>query len=253
MLGRQGGLWRAVGVAAAVALAVVLAAAGRLDALQATSAQAGLPAPSSSAGWAPGPAIEAQVAAAIAERWGIDADRVRLEWSPPRGAVRVPENARVELVGGGARGVWLVALVGAEPGDPGIRLWVRAGIERTEAVAARPLPRDVALSEQDLEYRTTVAWGDPAADAAAGVEPGWVTRRAIGNGEVLRPPAVAPPPAVRAGETVRVVVRRGAVELTLPARALGSAAKGERVAVRTEAGRRLEGTAAGPGTVRLDG
>lgn len=242
----------AVRFAAAVALALTLAGAQRAEARQATSAHAGLPAPASFAGWTPGPAVEARVAETIAAHWGIGVERVRLEWSPPRGATPVPENARVEVVGGGTRGVWLVALGGADPREPGLRVWVRAGVERTEPVAARPLPRGVALGEADLEYRAAVAWGDPVEDAAE-VEPGWVTRRAIGRGEVLRPPAVAPPPAVRAGETVRVVVRRGGVELTVPARALGSAAAGERVAVRTEAGRRLEGTAAGPGMVRLDG
>src|SRR5690606_12211768 len=101
-----------------------------------------------------------------------------------------------------------------------------------------------------IEVVTTVRWGPPAprpADVA-----GWVARRRIGRGQPLREPAVGPPLAVEAGEPVQVVWRRTGLAVTLPGRALGSAAAGQSVAVRTETGKRMHGTAVGNGVVQVD-
>ena len=102
--------------------------------------------------------------------------------------------------------------------------------------------RHIGPAEADVAHTVTVHWGAPPREGAP-VGAGWVTRRVIAAGEALRPPAVAPPVLVNAGEPVQVVARRGNVELTLRARAASSAAAGERVTVRTEAGRRLQGVA----------
>jgi flagella basal body P-ring formation protein FlgA len=114
-------------------------------------------------------------------------------------------------------------------------------------VAARDLPRGSVLTAGDVERRP----GSAAAGAAA-PGPGWVTRRVIRAGEVLREPAVAPPDVVRAGETVHVVWQRGGVQLSLRGTAARSAGAGERVAVRIGTGWRLEGVAAGEGIVRIE-
>jgi flagella basal body P-ring formation protein FlgA len=208
------------------------------------------PAAVDDAPWGPGPGLAARVQRAIAERWGVEPGAVRLEWPAADPGVAAADDAVFELVGTGAGGTWWLVL--REPGQGGraARVRIRAGVEVEEAVAARRLERGAVLAEGDIERRSVVHWGAPP-DAPA-VAVGWVTRRVIPAGEPLRAPAVAPPLLIDAGELVQVIVRRGAVELTLRARATGPAAAGGRVAVRTEAGRRLEGIAIAPGTVRID-
>jgi flagellar basal body P-ring formation protein FlgA len=112
--------------------------------------------------------------------------------------------------------------------------------------AARDLPRGHTLAAADI---AVAAAAGPAAEGEAVVGPGWVTRRTIREGEPLREPAVAPPLVVRAGETVEAIWRQGGMELRVRGTALGNAAAGQRVAVRLDTRRRLEGTAAAPGQV----
>ncbi len=125
------------------------------------------------------------------------------------------------------------------------------------SVAARDLPRGATLTAEDIRITTT----DDAAGIGEGVAPigasevgpGWVTRRVIAEGEPLRVPAVGPPLFIRAGEDVIVVSRRGAIELRLRGRAMGAAGEGDRVTVRIDSRRRLEGIAAAPGLVHIQG
>ena len=209
---------------------------------------AGTGADAPAAAWTPPPGFEERVRRAVAERWGVAADIVRLEWPAPSPGVALTDDAAFELVGTGAGGHWWLSVRDA---GEAMRVRVRAGIEATEAVAARRLERGVTLTEADIARAVAVQWGEPQRDAAD-VGAGWVTRRVIAAGEPLRPPAVAPPLLVNAGELVQVVVRRGSVELTLRAQAVSSAAAGEQVTVRTEAGRRLRGSAVARGVVRID-
>ena len=111
-------------------------------------------------------------------------------------------------------------------------------------VAARDLARGETLAAEDIR-------GGDAAEP--GVAPGWVTRRVIGEGEPLRPPAVAPPVLISSGDQVVVVSRSGGVEIRLRGTAMGAATEGERVTVRIDSHRRLEGVAAGPGLVHMNG
>ncbi len=197
--------------------------------------------------WTPDPALESRVRAAVAERWGVDAVVVRLEWGQVREPRAVPADAPFRLIGSGAGGSWVVAFEPA--GDAPLHVRVRAGTEVERAVAARDLERDVVLAEGDIAYRSVVEWGAPR--AAEAVRPGWVTRRRIALGQPLEAPAVAPPPVVRAGEPVRAVWTRGAITLSLEGVALGTAAVGEKVSFRTESGRRLLGVAAGPALIHI--
>jgi flagella basal body P-ring formation protein FlgA len=116
--------------------------------------------------------------------------------------------------------------------------------------AARDLPRGITLTEADI-----VRGGDPALTAtnADGVGEGWVTRRLIAAGEPLRRPAVAPPVWVVTGESVQVLYRVGSVEARLRGTAMGSASKDERVLVRIDTRRRVEGVAVAPGLVNFQG
>lgn len=198
--------------------------------------------------WEPDAALEARVRATVAERWGVEPAAVRLEWGLVRETRRIPADAPFRLIGGGAGGAWVVAF--EPPGAPPFHVRVRAGTEVERPVAARDLERDVVLAPEDIAYRASVEWGAPRPVGA--VHAGWVTRRRVAKGQSLEEPAVAPPAVVRAGEPVRAVWSRGTITLALEGTALGTAALGEKVAFRTESGRRLLGVAAGPSTIHID-
>jgi flagella basal body P-ring formation protein FlgA len=126
---------------------------------------------------------------------------------------------------------------------------VPATAQEVHPVAARDLPRGITLSAEDLEYPN----GQAVEPASVSPGPGWVTRRVISRGEPLREPAVGRPQLVRAGEEVDVVWRGGAIQLRLRGTAMGAAAEGERVTVRIDARRRLDGVVAGPRLIHIQG
>jgi flagella basal body P-ring formation protein FlgA len=117
------------------------------------------------------------------------------------------------------------------------------------AIATRSLARGTVLSAADFEYRDTTARGPIA---SARVDTGWVTRSTIAAGEVLREPAVQPPIVVSANQTVDLEWQDVNVRLIIRGTATRNASLGDRVIVRTDAGRRIEGTVIAPGRVRID-
>lgn len=108
-----------------------------------------------------------------------------------------------------------------------------------QAHAARPIARGTVLAVADLRLGA----------AASEVQPGWIARRAIREGEVLRPPAVVPPRAVRQGQTVRVLVAEGGVHLALEGQAMGGGDPGDEVLVRLGPNRRITGVITGAAQV----
>lgn len=106
-------------------------------------------------------------------------------------------------------------------------------------VAAREIPRGVAIQAADVT-------GD-GADAVVG----WISRRLIAAGDPVREPAIARPDVIRSGDQVQLVYRQGGMELRIVGKAMGSAAVGEEVLVRVDKRRRYQGTAMGPGEVRI--
>ncbi|HVX41886.1 MAG TPA: flagellar basal body P-ring formation chaperone FlgA [Gemmatimonadaceae bacterium] len=129
------------------------------------------------------------------------------------------------------------------------RLAAAQQVKMRVAVAARALPRGAVLGDSDFVFRDTTVWANPDATPIA---PGWVTRRVIAAGEVLRQPAVEPPVLVSANEPVEVEFRDGNVRLSIAGTAARDGALGERVPVRTELGHRIEGTVVARGRVRID-
>lgn len=119
-----------------------------------------------------------------------------------------------------------------------------------DPTAARDLPRGITLTEKDIVRR-----GDSSSPATHGdaVGEGWVTRRLIAAGEPLRRPAVAPPVWVTTGEPVQLLYRVGSVTARLRGTAMGTAAKDERVLVRIDTRRRVEGVVVAPGLVTFQG
>ncbi len=116
-------------------------------------------------------------------------------------------------------------------------------------IASRALARGAVLTADDIVYRDTVV-RIPLDTNHVG--PGWVTRRVIAIGEVLRSPAVVPPAAVQANQIVTIEWAEPTIKLTLRGTVLRTAAIGERVPVRTEAGRRIDAVVIAPGRVRID-
>jgi flagellar basal body P-ring formation protein FlgA len=129
---------------------------------------------------------------------------------------------------------------------------VRAvGAQQTRrlAVATHALARGAVLSADDFEFRDSTM---RAPLDSSRVAPGWTTRRMIAAGEILRSPAVEPPIVVGANQPVEVEWADQNVRLTIRGIAARNASVGERVAVRTELGRRVEGTVVAAGHVRID-
>jgi len=118
------------------------------------------------------------------------------------------------------------------------------------AVATHTLARGTVLGAGDFVFRDTTLRGLTMIDTNM-VGEGWVTRRLIGAGEVLRVPAVERPRAILANQPVELEWKDGNVLLTLRGIATRDAALGERIAVRTDSGRRVEATVVAPGRLRL--
>jgi flagellar basal body P-ring formation protein FlgA len=119
---------------------------------------------------------------------------------------------------------------------------------RKVAVATHAIARGVVLGMNDIEYRDSTV--RVALDTSI-VAPGWVTRRMIAAGEVLRAPAVEAPAVVSANQAVELEYTDQNVRLTIRGTATRRGSMGERVSVRTEQGRRMEGTVIAPGRIRI--
>lgn len=122
----------------------------------------------------------------------------------------------------------------------------------TYTVATRAIARGEALRAEDIaRLDTVITWRWSAAPDTTPAQPGWVTRRPIAMGEVLRAPAVSPPAAITGGQPVTAIWQDGALRLVLTGVATNTAALGSTVGVRIDRTRRLDGVAVGPNLVRL--
>lgn len=121
------------------------------------------------------------------------------------------------------------------------------------SVATRDLARGDTLSATDFATIDTAIvwrWTTSSPDTTQ-AQVGWITRRTIAKGELLRYPAVTAPPMVKAGSKVAVWYQDGPVRITLTGIATNTATLGAPVGVRVDPTRRLDGIAVAPNTVRL--
>ena len=119
-------------------------------------------------------------------------------------------------------------------------------------VAARRIPRGTVLRAADMTIARVPARVDARGVVHADttpVIPGWIARRVIQRGEVLRAPAVAPAPLVAAGQAVQFTYQQDGLELTLDGGAPVAGSLGDTIPVRLGARRRVTGVVAGPARV----
>lgn len=121
------------------------------------------------------------------------------------------------------------------------------------AVATRNITRGETLQATDIAVADTVItwrWNGVAPDTTR-AQAGWVSHRAITAGEVLRAPAVTPPPVITSGSTVKAIWHDGPLTLVMSGVATNTATLGAPVGIRIDRTRRLDGIAVAPNTVRL--
>lgn len=193
--------------------------------------------------------LDGRVSAAIAERWDVPATAITLQW--PRALPdSLGRTAVVTQVAGRGADGWFVVMLRIGARHEALR--VRAGTLQPVAVAARSLAAGRTLASGDVRTAAALHWGPPQA-APRVPQPGWTIRLSLAPGDTLKPLAAVAPIAVSAGQPVRLVWSRGAVEIALDARALHDARIGEPVRLDVAGHRkRLVATVSGPGLARLD-
>ena len=120
------------------------------------------------------------------------------------------------------------------------------------SLAARALQRGDTLRSEDIAMvDTSVVWRWASRPDTTRAAVGWIARRPIAIGEVLRYPAVTAPPVVHVGTRVSLIYLDGPVRIVLTGVATNTAPLGAPVGVRIDPTRRLDGIAVAPNTVRL--
>ncbi len=118
------------------------------------------------------------------------------------------------------------------------------------AIATRDLARGNVLAATDMNWVDTTGVSAISLDTAH-VAAGWVARRGIRTGEILRQPGVSRPDLVSNGDAVDVVYSAPGVSIKVRGTAIGSGGEGEQVYVRLDNRKRLRGVVAGANTVRV--
>lgn len=117
-------------------------------------------------------------------------------------------------------------------------------------IATRDLARGDVLAAADIRWADTAGIARSQSDTAR-IAAGWVARRAIRAGEILRSPSVALPDLVSSGDAVDVIYSAPGVSIKVRGTAIGSGAQGDQVYVRLDNRKRLRGVVAGANTVRV--
>ncbi len=190
-----------------------------------------------------------RVRAAIGRTWTVPAERVRIEWGRIGRAAVIGPDAAFRLFGGGRDGRFVVAVKTQSGGEAAIG--VRAGLLDSVWVAARPMPAGTRLAPSDLRREERLLWGAPAARGAPSPV-GWLTERAVGEADPLRPPVIAEPPLIAAGDRVRFLWEQDGLQIVREGIATTAARRGDRVAARDPNRQEsIQGIATGPGAARL--
>jgi len=105
----------------------------------------------------------------------------------------------------------------------------------------------------DIARGTVLAYTDIVAESSADAKryDGWITRRIVRQGEVLKEPAIGQRVLVANGSRVRLEAVVDGVVVSRDGIATAAGSLGDRVRVRIDAQRAVTGTVTGPATVRL--
>lgn len=120
-------------------------------------------------------------------------------------------------------------------------------------VAARPLPRGVAIQPSDLlqERRETSQLRNGYFAAAERVL-GRIPKRSLPQGAAITPGDLEQNRIIQRGHRVTIIASSGAISVQMPGKALDDAAEGESVKVENLSSRRvIEATALRPGVVEV--
>ncbi len=117
-------------------------------------------------------------------------------------------------------------------------------------VATRDLARGYVLTESDIRWTDTTGISSARWDTAR-VAAGWVARRSIRAGEILRSPSVSLPDLVSNGDAVDVVYSAPGITIKVRGTAIGSGGEGDQIFVKLENRKRLRAVVAGANTVRV--
>jgi flagellar basal body P-ring formation protein FlgA len=161
-----------------------------------------------------------------------------------------PLDAKVERAIERGRGTVVVSCTAPTPW----RLFVpvRATNDATALVLVRNMQPGEVLTATDLDAVERSSASLPY-DYMGGAEQavGQAMRRAQAAGSVLTASALVAPEVVRRGELVTLIAGDGPVSVRSEGVALESARLKQRLKVRSASGRVIEGTAEGPGQVRV--
>ena len=118
-------------------------------------------------------------------------------------------------------------------------------------ILTRPVSRGTLLTATDFT-RSEADAGDARFALTAQRVKGMAARRDLPRGSIVRAADVAPPPAVRRGEPVRIMLDMAGMLITAQGRALADAAEGEPVRVySTSTNATLTARVTAPGAVAL--
>ncbi|MGI8510655.1 MAG: flagellar basal body P-ring formation chaperone FlgA [Gemmatimonadaceae bacterium] len=118
------------------------------------------------------------------------------------------------------------------------------------AIATHDLARGSVLSAADMKWTDTTGVTASSSDTAR-ITAGWIARRSIRTGEILREPGVSRPDLVSSGDAVEVVYSTPEVTISVRGTAIGSGRQGDPVYVKLDNRKRLRGVVTAANTVRV--
>ncbi|MDE1981779.1 MAG: flagellar basal body P-ring formation protein FlgA [Betaproteobacteria bacterium] len=127
---------------------------------------------------------------------------------------------------------------------------VQVTLRTVMLVARKPLSAEKVLSADDIaEQNGEATRPDILTDPSQAI--GKVVKQGLGAGQVLRRDMLRDPYAIRQGQSVQVQVEGKGFRISTEGQAMGNAAEGQSVQIRTASGRLVAGTAYGNGLVRV--
>lgn len=191
----------------------------------------------------------------VLQQLALEPGRVSVEVGALDASLQLPACRQLEaFLPPGAR-LWGTVNVGARcvaGASWTVYLPVTVRVEAPVVVAARPLSAGRVLTPDDLSLATHDLTRLPAGVLTeTGQAVGQTLNVGLLPGAPLRQDMLRPPVVVRQGQTVKLVARGGGFTVSAEGRALGNAAAGQSVQVRTSSGQTVTGVARSDGTVEV--